>query len=116
MRFRSDLKKMEELGLLKLFTAFSRDQDDKMYFCKGSFCSAENNFKIIFRYVQHRIKEQSVFLRELIKSQNGWILVAGNSKNMPQSVRDAFTDVLDSDSNYIENMIKTGRYQEETWA
>lgn len=33
--FRDDLLAMEESGLLKLFTAFSRDQQDKMYICRN---------------------------------------------------------------------------------
>ena len=45
-------------GLLRLFTAFSRDQDDKVY-------------------VQHRIKEQSALLWNLIDSRNACFFLAG---------------------------------------
>lgn len=61
------------------------------------------------------IKEQSSILKELLVTQQGWFLLAGNSKNMPKSVREAVCEALDDDK-YVENMIKCGRYQEETWS
>ncbi|XP_055323259.1 NADPH-dependent diflavin oxidoreductase 1 [Sitodiplosis mosellana] len=93
---KEDLLKMEEEKLLKLFTAFSRDQDDKIY-------------------VQHRISEQSEWLREKIIHQNGFFLLAGNAKNMPAAVKKAFSDAL-NDPDYVQTIISSGRYQEETWA
>lgn len=66
-------------------------------------------------YVQHRISEQGDLLRNQIIKQNGLFLVAGNSKNMPIAVKEALSDVL-KDDEYVKEMIKSGRYQEETWA
>lgn len=48
-------------------------------------------------------------------NQNGWFYVAGNSKNMPQSVKEALAKAIDNEE-YVEKMIKNGQYQEETWA
>lgn len=42
-------------------------------------------------------------------------MVAGNSKNMPNSVKEALQTALDVEEAYIDEMIKSGRYQEETW-
>lgn len=42
-------------------------------------------------------------------------MVAGNSKNMPSSVKEALQIALGVEDTYIEEMIKSGRYQEETW-
>lgn len=42
-------------------------------------------------------------------------MVAGNSKNMPNAVKEALQTALGVEQDYIDEMIKTGRYQEETW-
>lgn len=42
-------------------------------------------------------------------------MVAGSSKNMPNSVKEALQITLGVDHTYIDEMIKQGRYQEETW-
>ncbi|XP_031633473.1 NADPH-dependent diflavin oxidoreductase 1 [Contarinia nasturtii] len=93
---KDDLLELQEQKLLKLFTAFSRDQDHKIY-------------------VQHRITEQCGWLREQIIDKSGVFLVAGNSKNMPTAVKEALSEALNN-SDYVQTMIDTGRYQEETWA
>lgn len=66
--------------------------------------------------MQHRIEEYASIVRELLLERHGVFLVAGNSKNMPTAVKEAVVNALTGDSNYVEQMIKTGRYQEETWA
>lgn len=65
-------------------------------------------------YVQHRISEQNHLLSDQLINRNGLFLVAGNSKNMPMAVKEALSNALDD--NYVQTMIKCGRYQEETWA
>lgn len=69
----------------------------------------------IFSYVQHRILEQGEWLREKIINQNGLFLLAGNAKNMPTAVKEALSKSL-NDPDYVQAMISSGRYQEETWA
>jgi len=96
-------KDFSELKNLKLVTAFSRDQEDKIY-------------------VQHRMKETSEQLRSFILDQSGWMYVAGSSKNMPTQVRKALVAALadklgdEEAEKYVEMMEKTGRYQTETWS
>lgn len=65
-------------------------------------------------YVQQRIREQHVVLRQLLLNQGGWFMLSGNAKNMPQSVREALGEAL-GDAELVQSMIKSGRYQEETW-
>ncbi|XP_017028304.1 NADPH-dependent diflavin oxidoreductase 1 [Drosophila kikkawai] len=77
--------------------AFSRDEDHKVY-------------------VQHLITKNGPYLAGLIKDRNAFIYVAGNSNNMPKSVREAFIEILGGDADYVDLMIKQRRYQEETWA
>lgn len=91
-----DLRRMENSGLLTLFCAFSRDQNDKVY-------------------VQHVIRKQGDLLKKLLMEQNGMFLLSGSSKNMPEAVREALGEAIGS-SLYVEDMLKTERYQEETWA
>lgn len=71
--------------------------------------------RFYFSYVQHRILEQSEWLREKLIHQNGLFLLAGNSKNMPTAVKEALSTAL-NDSDYVESLISLGRFQEETWA
>lgn len=69
--------------------------------------------------MQHRIEENASIVREVLLEQNGVFMVGGNSKNMPAAVKEALAKVLndgDDNGDYVEQMIKTGRYQEETWA
>jgi sulfite reductase alpha subunit-like flavoprotein len=53
-------------------------------------------------------------LKKLIIQQGGYFFVSGSSKNMPQAVRETLEEAL-NDKDYVSNMIKNGRYQEETW-
>jgi sulfite reductase alpha subunit-like flavoprotein len=65
--------------------------------------------------VQDAITDQKSLLKELILKKGGFFYVSGNSKNMPTAVKKALQEALE-DAEYVENMIKSGRYQEETWA
>lgn len=77
-----------------------------------------------FRYVQHKIESNGLEVWDRLKDPSAYIFVAGNSKDMPQSVREAFVNVckchggLDKDQakEFIETLEKQGRYQTETWA
>jgi sulfite reductase alpha subunit-like flavoprotein len=54
-------------------------------------------------------------LKNLLIQKGGFFYVSGSSKNMPTAVKEALEEAL-GDKDYVENMIKSGRYQEETWA
>ena len=67
-----------------------------------------------FSYVQHLIEQQSDLLKKLILEDGAYFYVAGSSKNMPQSVKESLAKAIGS-ANFIEQMIKDNKYQEETW-
>jgi sulfite reductase alpha subunit-like flavoprotein len=70
---------------------------------------------IIHRYVQHLIRREKSLLKQAILQRGGFFFVSGSSKNMPTAVKEALEEAIE-DKDYVEHMIKSGRYQEETWA
>merc|ERR1719489_66482 len=101
--FEEEWKQLSE-GV-ELFTAFSRDQSDKVY-------------------VQHLIKQQAQLLWDFIENKNASIYVVGSSNQMPSNVKEAFTNVYvteggmnqDEAENYQKQLEVSKRYQQETWA
>ncbi|XP_041914936.1 NADPH-dependent diflavin oxidoreductase 1 [Alosa sapidissima] len=101
---RSEWEEMEKAGQLILSTAFSRDQEDKIY-------------------VQHRVREQAKLLWDLIANKNAFFYIAGNAKQMPTGVCDALKEafqteggVSDSEAQeMLDALEKSGRFQSETW-
>eukprot|EP00055_Hartaetosiga_balthica_P016732 m.106895 g.106895 ORF g.106895 m.106895 type:complete len:118 (-) comp9164_c0_seq2:774-1127(-) len=74
-------------------------------------------------YVQHVIVQNGEFLaRKLLDGAH--VLVAGNSNNMPEQVRDAFVQILQKFGNmpdasadsFIKTMEKQKKYVCETWS
>lgn len=90
---------------LRLFTAFSRDQDAKIY-------------------VQHRIVEHGEVVWNLLSNHGAVCLVAGNSKRMPIDVMDAIKDVAKQFGSmpegdvegFIATLERTKKLQFETWS
>ncbi|KAL8845098.1 MAG: hypothetical protein Q9198_011403, partial [Flavoplaca austrocitrina] len=88
----------------KVFTAFSRDQQAKVY-------------------VQNVLKQQAELVYELLHSKNGIVYVCGSSGKMPRAVRAALVEIFvncgqmaDSVAeDYLQAMEKEGRYKQETW-
>ncbi|XP_066516156.1 NADPH-dependent diflavin oxidoreductase 1 [Hoplias malabaricus] len=103
--FHTEWEENIQAGHLTLFTAFSRDQDEKIY-------------------VQHRVKQQAKLLWDLIANKNAVFYIAGNSKQMPSSVCDALKEVFQKEGCMTESqaqemldaMEKAGRFQSETWS
>ncbi|XP_051963359.1 NADPH-dependent diflavin oxidoreductase 1 isoform X1 [Xyrauchen texanus] len=102
---RSEWEEKVQAGQMILFTAFSRDQEDKIY-------------------VQHRVKEQSKLLWDLIAKRNAFFYIAGNAKQMPTGVCDALKGIFEKEGGMSEDqaqemldaMEKAGRFQSETWS
>ncbi|ERL90081.1 hypothetical protein D910_07436 [Dendroctonus ponderosae] len=74
-------------------------------------------------YVQDKIREHGHAVWQALERKAS-IFVAGNSKNMPQQVRQAFMDVcvqhgqlseLEA-AQLMERMEKASRYQTECWS
>ncbi|CAO3630443.1 unnamed protein product [Cunninghamella echinulata] len=90
---------------LKLFAAFSRDQDSKIY-------------------VQDIILQQSALVWDMIDEQQCKIVLSGSSGKMPEQVAYALKTVFmkeggltaEQAEEYFNNMNKTSQYQEECWS
>lgn len=100
----------EEEGGLRVVTAFSRDQDKKVY-------------------VQDRVRELGGEVVRLVRNEEAVIVVCGAAGQMPKAVRQALVDVLceyacnegdkmtaEEAEAYVERMDKEGRYKQETWS
>ncbi|KAL0122246.1 hypothetical protein PUN28_007176 [Cardiocondyla obscurior] len=100
---REDFERLSRENNLKMFCAFSRDQDRKIY-------------------VQHLIRQQKELCWQFLEN-HGSIYLAGNSKNMPNNVRDEFVSLAkeigkmskEDAETFIRHLEKNNRYQTETW-
>lgn len=103
--FEDEFKNGESL-LVQTFTAFSRDQEKKIY-------------------VQDVIREKGQLVTDLILRQDARIFVCGSSGNMPKAVRAAIVDVIqlwdqqqrgrEFAEAVVANLERLGRYVQETW-
>ncbi|XP_068020311.1 NADPH-dependent diflavin oxidoreductase 1 isoform X2 [Melanerpes formicivorus] len=100
-----DWEELVAKGFLTLFTAFSRDQEEKVY-------------------VQHRIREQRRLLWELLDCRGAHLYLAGNAKQMPEAVAEALQWVLQVEGGlsasqaeeYLAALERSQRFQSETWS
>lgn len=92
-------------GYLHLFTAFSRDQSEKIY-------------------VQHQLRTHADLVRQLIDERNATIFITGSARQMPKDVRQAFEEIAREKRSMVENddldnwwqhLETEGRIQIETW-
>ncbi|XP_032905224.1 NADPH-dependent diflavin oxidoreductase 1 isoform X2 [Amblyraja radiata] len=96
---------LQQRGCLTLYTAFSRDQEHKIY-------------------VQHLIKEHGDVVWDLIRNKKANFYIAGNAKMMPMQVTDALTSVFQSEGglsdtnseNLLVELERCKRFQTETWS
>ncbi|OJJ64928.1 hypothetical protein ASPSYDRAFT_54318 [Aspergillus sydowii CBS 593.65] len=106
--FEDEWHHLSELIKLKVLTAFSRDQKQKVY-------------------VQDVIKENSSLVFNLLHDKGGAVFVCGSSGRMPQAVRESLTEAFQSGNeagtqsfsrreaeDHLMGMEKTGRYKQET--
>uniref|UniRef100_A0A6I8NU82 NADPH-dependent diflavin oxidoreductase 1 n=1 Tax=Ornithorhynchus anatinus TaxID=9258 RepID=A0A6I8NU82_ORNAN len=92
-------------GSLTLVTAFSRDQEEKVY-------------------VQHRLREHGAWLWDLLSRRGAYIYLAGNAKTLPGAVSEALRAVFREHGGLpdpaaealLATLERTGRLQTETWA
>ncbi|KAL4966769.1 NAPDH-dependent diflavin reductase [Aspergillus stella-maris] len=107
--FEDEYNTLSELIKLRVLTAFSRDQKNKVY-------------------VQDVISQHSATVFNLLHDKGGAVFVCGSSGRMPQAVREALTEVFQGGNDvdnfgftrreaedYLVGMEKTGRYKQETW-
>ncbi|KAI4266990.1 MAG: hypothetical protein LQ337_008579 [Flavoplaca oasis] len=102
--YRREWDYLEHQMPLKVFAAFSRDQQAKVY-------------------VQDILKQQAELVYELLHSKNGIVYVCGSSGKMPRAVRAALVQIFvdcgqkeeSIAEDYLQAMEKEGRYKQETW-
>ncbi|KZM23568.1 NAPDH-dependent diflavin reductase [Ascochyta rabiei] len=95
---------VEKNAPLEVFTAFSRDQRQKVY-------------------VQDLVRQQSALVYDALANMNGIIFICGSSGRMPQAVREALIEGFqehgamkrDDAEAYLAGLEKGGRYRQETW-
>ena len=74
-------------------------------------------------YVQHKISVKGELVWDLISNKGAFVYLAGTSKRMPKDVRDAVVKIIgqhgeldvDDSEVYFNNLVSSGRFQEETW-
>lgn len=102
--FHEEWDVLKEKMPLHVYTAFSRDQNKKIY-------------------VQDIIREQATLVYRLLYLSGGTAYVCGSSGRMPQAVRASLTDAFQMAGNmqaniaasFLELLEKEGRYKQETW-
>lgn len=103
--FREEWQPLVENGSLQLFTAFSRDQDEKIY-------------------VQHRLLENSGLVWDVLAYKQGWCYIAGNSQRMPTDVTEALLEIFMKEgkmektkaAEFLKTLESTRHFQSETWS
>ena len=103
--YRDELEKFESDGVLTLHTAFSRDQEKKVY-------------------VTHRLKEAADTLWRLLGEESGHLYVCGDAKMMAKDVHNVIVDVLktrggmsDEEADaYVKKMEQQKRYSADVWS
>ncbi|XP_019365899.1 PREDICTED: NADPH-dependent diflavin oxidoreductase 1 isoform X1 [Gavialis gangeticus] len=101
----AEWEELVKKGFLTLFTAFSRDQEEKVY-------------------VQHRIRENKGLVWDLLSRDNAHIYLAGNAKEMPAGVTEALKTVFQLEGGlstseaeeYLAALERSRRFQSETWS
>lgn len=89
---------------VNVVTAFSRDQEEKVY-------------------VQHRILEHGEYLWGLVE-KGAYVYLSGNAKRMPVDVADALVRIFEKFGGldkpdalkYLKQMEKSKRFQQECWS
>lgn len=110
--FGDEWKHLEHEGLfdLQVLTAFSRDQQQKVY-------------------VQDRIREHADLLFNILHEEKGSVFICGSSGRMPQAVREALIECFqhwdissgskvytrEQAEHFLLEMEKSGSYKQETW-
>ncbi|CAG8628141.1 8417_t:CDS:10 [Dentiscutata erythropus] len=102
--YKDQWKQYVDEGQLRVFVAFSRDQDKKVY-------------------VQDILKENAQLVWDIVHEREGYIYISGKSDNMPTDVMDAFKYIFISEGGmsevdagkYIKTLEMSRRYQQEVW-
>jgi sulfite reductase alpha subunit-like flavoprotein len=103
--YREEFEQYQKEGVLKMFTAFSRDQARKIY-------------------VQHRIVEAGKEVADMMLRQNGHFYVCGSARKVPEDIYAGMKEVMmasercneDEAEATLANLKMEGRYTVEAWS
>ncbi|XP_015190059.1 PREDICTED: NADPH--cytochrome P450 reductase isoform X2 [Polistes dominula] len=103
--YKEELEEYVKNGTLKLHTAFSRDQPEKVY-------------------VTHLLEKNKDEIWRVIGEQNGHIYVCGDARNMARDVHNILLKVVKEKGNmsdkeasmYIKQMDSQKRYSSDVWS
>ncbi|KAI4503415.1 hypothetical protein M0802_001637 [Mischocyttarus mexicanus] len=103
--YKDELEEYVKNGTLKLYTAFSRDQPEKVY-------------------VTHLLEKNKDEIWKVIGEQNGHIYVCGDARNMARDVHNILLKVVIEKGNmsekeasaYIKQMDSQKRYSSDVWS
>lgn len=104
--YEEELNGYRESGVLsELRLAFSRDQDEKVY-------------------VQHRLRENSSAVWQMLEKEKGYFYVCGDARNMARDVQNVLLQIVQEEgkkdanaaSEYIKRLQKRGRYLQDVWS
>lgn len=94
--YAEELHRLEESGVVRMVTAFSRESDTKVH-------------------VQHRMREHAAGIRELLDAA-GLVYVCGDASRMEPGVRAALAEVAGRDETWVAGLQEAGRYRVDVWA
>ncbi len=105
MRRHPPSQEEEAGGGFRMFCAFSRDQEEKVY-------------------VQHRILSEEFLLKKFLYRRRGGFFLAGSARQMPDQVLESLRHGLretcglsqEEAEEFTRRMEKDGRLQTETWS
>ena len=104
--YKSDLMEMKENGVLgNLETAFSREQENKVY-------------------VQHKMQANSEKLGELIVDRGGYIFVCGDGMHMAKDVHKCLQEIvskkkgigMEEANTFLRSLQDQGKYVKDIWS
>ncbi|CAO3643718.1 unnamed protein product [Cunninghamella echinulata] len=90
----------------RIITAFSRETDQKVY-------------------VQHKVREYGEEVWRLLAKEGGYLYVCGDAKRMAKDITQTVMDLAkqyghyddeEAALNFVKELRKSGRYQEDVWA
>ncbi|XP_059146403.1 NADPH-dependent diflavin oxidoreductase 1-like [Physella acuta] len=99
------IDEFKDTKILQVFTAFSRDQANKVY-------------------AQHIMAQQGEMIWSLINDKRAAFFIAGNAKSMPDDVKDTLCDIIsqhggmsrDQSVLYLQDLERKKRFQVEAWS
>ncbi|KAB7495974.1 NADPH--cytochrome P450 reductase [Armadillidium nasatum] len=103
--YEDELKEFINNNVLKLYVAFSREQEHKVY-------------------VTHLLEENKEEVWDIIGNQNGHLYVCGDAKNMARDVHNIITKICETQGNmtpgeaemHVKKMVNQRRYSSDVWS